>query len=160
MKRLKTFFIYFMVFIAFYILTDILVSVSLATSYKPMTCTKNDTNGYTVEISNAKSTNVSGYIEGTIKKNEDEQNYDKYMQIDFYSRYGNCLGRKYIDISNIANGQSNNFKVNFEYSNIETYQISTINEVNDLTNVQHKLINKGYFTVGLVGALIILYYVI
>lgn len=160
MERMKTFLIYFLIFVAFYVLTDVLVSVSLANSYKEMSCTKNDTTGYSAQIGKAEATNVSGYVEGSITKKEDAQDAPKYLQFEFYSKYGHCMGRKYIDLGSISSGEKKDFKVNFELNNIASYQISTVNEVTSLTDVQLDLVSKGYLSIGIVGALVVLYYVL
>ena len=160
MERMNTFLIYFLIFVAFYVLTDVLVSVSLANSYKEMSCTKNDTTGYSVQIGKAEATNVSGYVEGSITKKEDAQDAPKYLQFEFYSKYGHCMGRKYIDLGSISSGEKKDFKVNFELNNIASYQISTVNEVTSLTDVQLDLVSNGYLSIGIVGALVVLYYVL
>lgn len=160
MNRMKTFLAYFIAFIAFYILTDVLISITLTNSYKDISCTKNETASYVATVNTAKATSVSGYVEGTIKLKEDIQNQEKYMQVDFYSKYGHCIGRKYIDLSSVNSEQEKEFKVNFDYNNIATYQITTTNEVEKLSDVQTDMVSKGYFAIGLVGALIVLYYVL
>ena len=159
MERLKTFLKYLIVFVAFYFFTDILVSVALANNYKPMQSEGINTPGYVVTVEDAKSTTVSGYISGKIKAIEGAEQPDKYMQIDFFSKYGNVLGRKYIDISSVKN-EEKEFKTNFEYDDIGSYQISTTNEVEQLSKVQTDMISKGYFALNLIGVLIVLYYVL
>lgn len=160
MNRMKTFLKYLIIFVAFYILTDVLISIALTNNYKEMTCTKNETGSYVAQVSTAKSTSVSGYVEGTIKLNEGAENPEKYMQVDLYSKYGHCLGRKYIDLSSVQAGQEKNFKVNFNYDNISTYQITTTNNVENLSEVQTNMVSKGYLAIAIVGTLIVLYYVL
>ena len=70
------------------------------------------------------------------------------------------MGRKYIDLGSISSGEKKDFKVNFELNNIASYQISTVNEVTSLTDVQLDLVSKGYLSIGIVGALVVLYYVL
>lgn len=159
MARLKTFLKYLIIFVAFYFLTDLLVSVALANTYKQMQSEGINTPGYVVTIQEAKSTTVSGYIAGKIKPSEEDVESGKYMQIDFFSKYGNILGRKYVDISSVKDGEKD-FKTNFEYDNIGSYQISTTNEVEQLSKVQTDMVSKGYFAITLVGILIVLYYVL
>lgn len=160
MNRMKTFLKYLILFIAFYILTDILIGIALTNNYRAISCTKNETGSYVTQVSTAKATNVSGYVEGKIKLDEAAQSPEQYLQIDFYSKYGHCLGRKYVDLSSVQAGQEKDFKVNFELSNIATYEITTTNEVEKLSDVQLDMVSKGYLAIGIVGALIILYYVI
>lgn len=160
MDRMKTFLKYLILFIAFYILTDVLIGIALSNNYKPISCTKIETPSYVTTINTAKATSVSGYIEGTIGLSENLQNQNKYMQIDFYSKYGHRIGRKYVDLSSVNSEELKNFKVNFEYANIDTYQITTTNEVEKLSEVQTNMISKGYFAIGVIGVLLVLYYVL
>lgn len=160
MDRMKTFLKYLILFVAFYILTDVLIGIALTNNYKEISCTKNDTGSYVTQVDIAKATNVSGYVQGKIKLDESAQNPEKYLQVDFYSKYGHCLGRKFVDLSSVQAGQEKDFKVNFELSNIATYEITTTNEVTNLSDVQLDMVSKGYLAIGIVGALIVLYYVI
>jgi hypothetical protein len=158
MDRMKTFLKYLIIFIAFYFLTDVLISIALANNYKPMQSEGINANGYDITVEDAKVTSVSGYISGKIKPNENSEK-DKYMQIDFFSKYGNTLGRKYVDISSVKD-EEKSFKTNFEYDDIGSYQISTTNEVESLSKVQTDMVSKGYFAINLIGILIVLYYVL
>lgn len=159
MDRMKTFLRYLIIFVAFYLLTNVLISISLSSNHKPMTCTKNESASYTISITDAKSTSVSGYVSGTIKLNGEIAEPEKYLQIDFYSKYGNCMGRKYIELDSVKTGEKE-FKTNFEYDNISTYEITTTNDVVQLSEVQSDMVSKGYVTMTVLGALIILYYVL
>ena len=159
MDRMKTFLLYLIAFVGFYILSNVLISIALATSYEFIECTKNESSSYVVQVSEAKATSVSGYVQGTIKLNAGVESPEKYLQIDLYSKYGHCTGRKYVDLSTVQAGEQKEFKVSFEYDNIVTYQITTTNEVEKLSDVQTSMISKGYLAVAILGALIVLYYV-
>lgn len=159
MDRMKTFLKYLILFVAFYIFTNILTSVAISGNYKQMTCTKNESASYTVSVTEAKSTSVSGYVSGTIKLNENITEPEKYLQIDFYSKYGNCMGRKYIELASVKTGEKE-FKTNFEYDNITKFEITTTNDVVQLSEVQSDMISKGYMAMTVLGVLIVLYYVL
>lgn len=159
MDRLKTFLRYLILFVAFYIFTNVLTSVALSSNHKPMTCTKNESASYTISVTEAKSTSVSGVVSGKIKVNEEAAEPEKYLQIDFYSKYGNCMGRKYIELDSVKTGEKE-FKTNFEYNNVTSYQITTTNDVVELSEVQTDMISKGYMAMSVLGVLVILYYVL
>lgn len=159
MSRMKTFLIYLIAFVAFYIFTDVMISIALANNYENIKCTTNEPTGYVINLTEAKATSVSGYVKGTIKLIEGTENPDKYLQLDLYSKYGNCIGRRFADLSNLQPGQEKEFKMNFEYDNIESYQITTTNNVQKLSEVQTDLVSKGYLAVTVLGILIVLYYV-
>jgi len=159
MERMKTFLRYLIIFVAFYIFTNILTSVALSSNHKPMICTKNESASYTISVTEAKSTSVSGMVSGTIKLNEEAAEPEKYLQIDFYSKYGNCMGRKYIELDSVKTGEKE-FKTNFEYDNITSFEITTTNDVVELSEVQSDMVSKGYMAMTVLGVLIILYYVL
>ncbi len=159
MDRMKTFLKYLIIFVAFYLLTNVLTSIALANNYKAITCTKNETPSYTVSVTEAKATSVSGYVSGTIKLNGKVAEPEKYLQVDFYSKYGTCLGRKYIELDSVKTGEKE-FKTNFEYDNISTFEITTTNEIEKLSEVQTDMISKGYMAMTVLGVLIVLYYVL
>lgn len=160
MERMKTFLLYLIIFIGFYMLSNALISVALATSYEYLECTKNESNSYVVQVAEAKATSVSGYVKGTIKLNEGIESPEKYLQVDLYSKYGHCVGRRFVDLSSVKSGEQRDFKVSFECDNVATYEITTTNDVERLDDVQANMVSKGYFAITLVGALMVLYYVL
>lgn len=159
MNRMKTFLKYLIIFVAFYFFTNFLISIVISNNYKPMSCTKNESASYTISVTDAKSTSVSGYVSGTIKLNGEIAEPEKYLQIDFYSKYGNCMGRKYIELESVKNGEKE-FKTNFEYDNITKFEITTTNDVTQISEVQSDMISKGYMAMTVLGVLIVLYYVL
>ena len=160
MNRIKTFLKYLIIFVAFYIFTDVLTSIALSNNYKPMQCAEFDSGSYVVETKNSKSTSVSGYIDGTIKLKQEYENPEKYLEFDFYSKYGNLMGRKYLDLSNVDLTTEQPFKVNFDYDDIAKYEVKATNDVQKISEIQKDMISRGYMALTVVGALIVLYYVL
>lgn len=159
MDRMKTFLRYLIIFVAFYLLTNVLTSVALSNNYKQIACEKNETASYTVSVAEAKATSVSGYVSGTVKLNKEVAEPEKYMQIDFYSKYGTCLGRKYIELGSVKSGEKE-FKVNFDYNDVSKFEITSTNDIENLSEVQSNMVSKGYMAMTVLGVLIILYYVL
>ena len=160
MNRLKTFLKYLIIFVAFYIFTDLLTSIALSNNYKQMQCEGFDSGSYVVEMKNSKSTSVSGYVDGTIKLKQEYENPEKYLEFDFYSKYGNLMGRKYLDLSKVDLTTEQEFKVNFDYDDIAKYEVKATNDVQKISEIQKDMISKGYMALTVVGALIVLYYVL
>lgn len=160
MERMKTFLLYLIIFIGFYMLSNALISVALGNSYEFLKCTKNESSSYVVQVSEAKATSVSGYVKGNIKLNEGIESPEKYLQVDLYSKYGHCVGRKFVDLSSLQASEQRDFKVSFECDNVSTYEITTTNDVEKLSDVQTEMVSKGYLAITIVGALLILYYVL
>ena len=126
MKRLKTFFIYLLIGLALYIWSDILIYVNLNSVYDRIS--RKDYEVTQVSVSEAKATLVNGYVIGTIK-NSDENNLNgKYLKVDFYSSMNNVIGTKYIEIAGLRDNQSMDFEVHFKLQDIESYDISIVDE--------------------------------
>ena len=48
MERMKTFLKYLILFVVFYLFTNVLTSIAISGSYKQMICTKNESESYTI----------------------------------------------------------------------------------------------------------------
>ena len=101
MDRLKTFLIYALIVIGFIILSEFLINVGLNSQYKQITRT-DDTKE--VQIYQAEATLVNGRIRGIIQ-NTDRDISNKYAKFSFYSERNVLLGKKFIEINNLENGE-------------------------------------------------------
>lgn len=67
------------------------------------------------------------------------------------------MGTKFVDISNLENGQTKDFNINFNYKDISKYVITTIDNVEQGTT---KIANSAYSGIAVLIALIVLQSVI
>ena len=125
MKRMKTFLIYLLIFVGFFVLSDILINVSLNTSYH--TITRKD-NLEQVVINQAEATQVNLRIKGTVTNLVENPITLKYMRVDFYSERDNLVGSRYIDVSNLKENESMDVEINLRLDDIDSYSISFTND--------------------------------
>lgn len=125
MDRLKTFLIYTLIVIGFFIFSEILINVALNTTYQ--TIGRKD-NLSQVKVYQAEATRVNGRMKGTIYCTQENPIQAKYLQIDFYSTRNIKLGTKYIDIENLKEGQEQEFELYFKLNEVKYYDISMTNE--------------------------------
>ena len=125
MKRMKTFLIYLLIFVGFFVLSDVLINVSLNTSYH--TITRKD-NLEQVVINQAEATQVNLRIKGTVMNLEESPITLKYMRVDFYSERDNLVGSRYIDVSNLKENESMDVEINLRLDDIDSYSISFTND--------------------------------
>ncbi len=125
MKRMKTFLIYLLIFVGFFVLSDVLINVSLNTSYH--TITRKD-NLEQVVINQAEATQVNLRIKGTVMNLEENPITLKYMRVDFYSERDNLVGSRYIDVSNLKENESMDVEINLRLDDIDSYSISFTND--------------------------------
>jgi len=86
MKRMKTFFIYLLLFIAFYIFVSVMSYLFAKSSYSNIYSYEIATESPKVTIKESKATSTNGYIIGTVK-NDTASTIEKInLKVDFYSK--------------------------------------------------------------------------
>lgn len=125
MARLKTFLIYALIIVGFFIFSNFIIDVGLNSSYKDITRKDNTSQ---VQISQAQATLVNGRIKGTINDNNDDNLTGKYVEIDLYSSRDNMVGKRYIEIETTDANPTQDFSMHFEAEDVTSYSISITNE--------------------------------
>ncbi len=123
MSRMKTFLIYLLLFIAFYVFSNIMINAFLKVSYTDILNYDVDVEELFVDITEAKASNRDGHIYGIVKNNRNEVIKDKYLKVSMLNNKGNVLGEKYVKIDEIQPEQLRKFEVNFNYKNVKTFKI-------------------------------------
>ena len=124
MSTLKRFLKYIIWLVLFFIFSEFLINVGLASSYKPL---ERKDSFEQVVIQDAESTLVNGKIIGTI--NNPAEIDGKYLRIDIYSERNMLIGTRYIDLEKATSSQE--FKVFYELEDSTSYEISIVNEKTD-----------------------------
>lgn len=124
MSTLKRFLKYVIWLVLFFIFSEFIINVGLASSYKPL---ERKDSFEQVVIQDAESTLVNGKIIGTI--NNPAEIDGKYLKIDIYSERNMLLGTRYIDLEKATSSQE--FKVFYELEDSTSYEISIVNEKTD-----------------------------
>ena len=126
MARLKTFLIYALLIVGFFLFSEFLINVGLNSTYKDITRKDNTSQ---VEINEAQATLVNGKIKGTIKDERGQNSLTgKYVEIDLYSSRDNMIGRRYIEIETTDVNTTQDFSIYFEAEDVKSYSIAIVNE--------------------------------
>lgn len=128
MKRMKTFFRYFLILVGLYIISNFFIEAFIKTSYSKITEYNIDVNEATVTILQAKASRDDGYIEGKISNSNEEDIYDKYMVVELFSESHTSLGKEYCKIDVLKAKKIKDFKVRFFYDNVKSFKITFIDE--------------------------------
>lgn len=128
MKRMKTFFIYALIIVAFWIFSDIVIYLSVNGTYKDKE-TKIYVSSPEVIITENKATYVNGVVKGSIKNNTEKIINDVYLKIDMYSPRDVNLGTKYIKIDNLKQNQVRNFEMGYKFTDVDYVTITTTDNV-------------------------------
>lgn len=160
MKRMKTFFKYFIVFLAVYFLVGFLSVQTMKSTYKDKKVNLEVSQG-NIEIYESKATITNGYIKGKYTNNTDQDLKDKVLKLDFFNKKGKSVGTKYINIKDLAKGESMDFVSRFNFDNVDHVAASVVDKVNlgDLKLLDFKLddikFDKFPWYVWLFGAIIV-----
>lgn len=141
MSRIKTLCLYVLAIVVAYLLSQLLINVSIESSYK--TIERKD-NISQVVITQAEATIANGRIKGIVVNPEEDPLNGKYVRFDFYSKRDVLMGTKYIDISNLGINQMQNIEMYFKLENIEYYNVSITDEKTESEiNLLPKDLSKG-----------------
>lgn len=133
MSRVKTLLMYASWVVLFFILSDFLINVGLNASYKPI---ERRDNVAQVNIYQAEATLVNGRIRGLITNSQPDNLSGKYLEIDFYSERDVFLGRKFIDINQLQENETQNFEVLFKLEDVAYYNVSVVDERPDTEEIE------------------------
>ena len=125
MSRMKTFLIYLLIFVGFFVLSDFLINVSLNASYK--TIGRKD-NLSQVVMYQAEATKVNVRLKGTIENSVDNPINKKYARFDIYSNRDNIIGTRYIDISDLKENEEKEVKIYARLNDASYYEVSFTDE--------------------------------
>ena len=120
MDRVKTLLKYAVWVLAFIILSEFLINVGLNSTYRKI---NRKDNIEQVNIYQAEATLVNGRIRGTITNSEPEELNGKYVRIDFYSKRDVFLGRRYIEVKDLARNGTMSFEVFFKLQEVGSYEV-------------------------------------
>lgn len=128
MARMKTFFMYFLILVAFYIISNFLIDSLIKTSYSKITEYEIDVKEATVTIIEAKSSKDDGYIEGKISNPTKEDILNRYMVVELFSENNVSLGTEYVKIDRLKKEAIKDFKVRFTVDNVKSFKITLITD--------------------------------
>ena len=138
MDRLKTFLIYLLLIIAFFMFSKFMEGALIKNMYYDMTGTVDGDFIYDgesayveIEVNEAKSTRMNGYVDLTITNKSKFDIGEAYLRVELYSKSDVLSITKYMDIQNLATGESRNYRLNFQGKYIKTYNITAENEFPD-----------------------------
>lgn len=123
MSTLQKIVVWISILVGVFILSDFLINVGLNSAYKNIQRT--DGNAQIV-VYQADATYVNGRIRGLIKERKTEQG--KYLKVELYSKRDVLVGKSYIKIDDLQNGETQPFELFFKARDVASYKIQEVNE--------------------------------
>ncbi len=153
MSRLKTILLYSVALVAFILFSELLIHVNLESSYQKLG--RKDAIEQ-VSIYQAEATIVNGRIKGTISNPQEKPLKTHYLRFDFYSPRDVLMGTKYVDVSDLEEGETQDLEMYFKLENVDYYNISLANEKEEteIELLPHDLTRQQIFVATLFTFLI------
>lgn len=126
MARMKTFLIYFLIFVGLYVASQLLINAYIKTSYYKIESYEisDDQLTITIDRSSTKASKDDGYIEGKISNNTNEKSVTKYMKVELYSEKNVNLGEEYVKIDVMNPNDVKDFKIRFTCDYVKHFKIT------------------------------------
>lgn len=126
MARMKTFFIYFLLVVLFFIYSQIMIYIGVRTTYKDKDVEIETTIPMEAQV---KATSVNGIANVKIKNTTDKDIEGKYIKLECYSKHDTLMGTKYIQINQIGENEEKEFEIEFKYNEVEKAIITIVDEI-------------------------------
>jgi len=158
MARIKTFFIYLILFVILYLFVDLMVYFSTKDNYKDLTNYEILVPSPEIRITEYKASYSKGHISGTATNNAGKLIDKIILKFDFYNENGSYMGTKYEEIKYFNVGETSKFTVNFGYKKIESVKISLVEEIPSNINLEElkENVQKWWPLAGLAALIYIL----
>lgn len=154
MDRMKTFFIYFLIVLAFLIFSRVMIYIGINTTYSEKEV-ENDT-PFPIKTE-LKTTSINGVLK--YKFNSEEYTdilKDSYIKFDCYSKNEVLMGTKYIKIDSIKANEE--MELRFNFNKVERAKISIVSTTNLEEDIKEESMTsdpeRGF--VAIISALIVL----
>lgn len=128
MDRMKTFGLYALCIILFFIFSNVMINVAIKSTYDPISMDIISEENIKLNITDAKATYVNGYVEGMVK-NTGEDIEKTYIKIDLYTKRNSLLGTRYVEVANFRQNESRDFRMGFKFTDVSYAKVQIVNEV-------------------------------
>lgn len=140
MDRMKTFLIYALAIIGFFVLSILLENGLLSAMYSKI---QGEFGGeytslnqsFSMENMEAKACNINGYMSFDLVNLGQRSIHQCFLKIDLYNEVDLLADTDYVEVLDMEPGETRHFQIKFKANNIERYQISVVPTAPDRSNI-------------------------
>lgn len=125
MKRMKTFFIYFLLVVIFFIYSQAMIYLAINSTYQHKSIDINTELPVSAQVI---ATSVNGKANIKVTNNTENIIENKYIKLECYSKNNVLMGTKYIKIDKIETDEEKEFEVRFNFNKVDRAVISIVEE--------------------------------
>ncbi|MBR2289362.1 MAG: hypothetical protein IJ867_01765 [Clostridia bacterium] len=138
MDKLKTFLIYVLIIVGFFLLSEFLSGQLIKQMYVKLSGTVQKEFEYQgreveldIEIIDARATNVNGYITARVTNNTDVTIDKAYLKMDLFAKKDIKAVSRYLEITNLKPGEHKDYTLKFRAGYVDTYKVAAVDEFPD-----------------------------
>lgn len=140
MDRMKTFLIYALIIVGFFVISVLLENGLVMSMYKGISGVTDGSysgaNGrFAIENATANASSVTGYMKFDLKNTTGEFVDKCFVKVDLYNKQGLLADTEYIEVNGMQPGDTKLFNIKFRANNIDRYEISVVETPPDKTNI-------------------------
>lgn len=131
MNKLKTFLIYVLIIVGFFIISEFLSGELIKQMYVSLDGSvieefeyKGEKTALSVEILEAKATRMNGYITARVTNNTDNLIDKAYLKIDMFAKKDLKAVSRYMEITDLKPGEAQNYTLKFRAGYVDTYRVA------------------------------------
>lgn len=148
MARMKTFFIYFVLIIVAFVISQVLIYVAINTTYKYKSVEVVTSQILEAEV---QATSINGFAKGKIMGD----NSEKYIKLECYTKNDILAGTKYIKIEDIQANEKE-FEIRFNYNKVDKAKIDIVDEIPENVTEEQKVSDPEMTAAMIISSLILL----
>ena len=154
MSRLKTFLMYAVWVLAFFIFSQVMIYIAINTTYKYKNV---EIKTSIITEAEVQATSINGYAKCKITNNTQNDIENKYIKLECYSKNDVIMGTKYIKIDKILTNENQEFEIRFNYSKVDNAKIEIVDEIPQDVTEEQKVSDANMNAAMVISALILLF---
>lgn len=138
MNKLKTFLIYILIIVGFFLTSEFLSGQLIQQMYVKLKGTVKENFNYKgqeiaidVDVVDAKATNMNGYVKAKVTNNTDYTIEKAYLRIELFAKTDVKALIRYLEIDNLKPGEQRDYELKFRAGYVDTYKIAVKDEFPD-----------------------------
>lgn len=157
MDRMKTFGIYALCVILFFIFSNVMINVAIKATYLQIGADIVLQDNLKIKLDEAKATYVNGYVGGSIK-NTGATVENTYIKIDIYSKRDILLGTKYVKVENLKQNEERDFRMGFKFTDVDHCKVEMVKDIEEENVTEEQFTSTEIRFARLLATVILLCY--
>lgn len=157
MDRMKTFGIYALCVILFFIFSNVMINVAIKATYLQIGADIVLQDNLKIKLDEAKATYVNGYVGGSIK-NTGATVENTYIKIDLYSKRDILLGTKYVKVENLKQNEERDFRMGFKFTDVDHCKVEMVKDIEEENVTEEQFTSTEIRFARLLATVILLCY--